>query len=162
LFEREGWLSTVALRFFNVFGPRQDPASPYAAAVPAFIRRALSGEPLTIFGDGEQSRDFIYVKDVVSSVAFAAETSELTGVFNCGYGRQMTINELVRQIRTLAESESALNYLPERLGDVRHSCASMEKFRACGWRPASTLEEGLRETMAGFRQHLSKNAESSR
>jgi len=162
MFEREGWLNTAALRFFNVFGPGQDPASPYAAVVPAFMQRAMRGEPLTIFGDGKQSRDFIYVKDAVSSLAFAAENSQLTGVFNCGYGRQTTINELIQRILTSADSESRLNYLPERPGDVRHSCASTEKLRASGWRPVSSLDQGLRETMEEFRQRVPESADNSK
>ena len=85
IFARQGWLKTASLRFFNVFGPGQDPTSPYAAAVPAFIQRALSGEPLTIFGDGEQTRDFVYVKDAVSSLMFAVENNDVVGAFNCGY-----------------------------------------------------------------------------
>lgn len=154
MFRHEGRLQTAALRFFNVFGPGQDPASPYAAAVPAFLKRALCGEPLAIFGDGEQSRDFIYVRDVVSALVFVAENSALTGAFNCGYGRPTTINELVDRIVALTQSESQSNYLPERLGDVRHSCASTEKLRAAGWRPVSNLEQGLRETIEAFRQRL--------
>ena len=98
MFAREGWLNTASLRFFNVFGPGQDPAGPYAAAVPAFMHLAVRGEPVTIFGDGEQSRDFIYVKDAVSALVFAAENGQVTGVYNCGYGRQTTINELIRRI----------------------------------------------------------------
>lgn len=152
MFEREGWLRTASLRFFNVFGPGQDPASPYAAVVPAFLRRVTRGEPVTIFGDGEQSRDFIYVKDVVSSLVFAAENAQVAGVFNCGYGRETTINELVQQIFASARSESRLEYLPQRAGDVRRSCASTEKLRACGWQPVSSLEQGLRETMKEFLQ----------
>jgi UDP-glucose 4-epimerase len=154
IFEREGWLKTAALRFFNVFGPGQDPNSPYAAAVPAFLRRAMRGERLAIFGDGEQSRDFIYVKDAVSALAFAAEKSHLTGAINCGYGGATTINELVRRIFTLTHSESQPDHFPERSGDVRHSCAATEKLRAAGWRPVSSFEHGLRETIDGFRQEL--------
>jgi UDP-glucose 4-epimerase len=151
LFAREGWLNTASIRFFNVFGPGQDLTGSYAAAVPAFMHRAVQGEPVTIFGDGEQSRDFIYVKDAVSSLVFAAEKEEVTGVFNCGYGRQTTINELVRRILASADSRSPIRYLPERLGDVRHSCASTQKLHASGWRPVSSLDAGLRETLQGFR-----------
>ena len=129
MFAREGWLNTASLRFFNVFGPGQNPAGPYAAAVPAFMRLAVRGEPVTIFGDGEQSRDFIYVKDVVSGLVFAAQKGEVTGVFNCGYGRQTTINELIRRILASVDSRSPVVYLPERSGDVRHSCASTKILR---------------------------------
>ena len=150
MFAREGWLNTASLRFFNVFGPGQDPAGPYAAAVPAFMDLAVRGEPLTIFGDGEQSRDFIYVKDAVSSLVFAAEKVELTGAFNCGYGHQTTVNEVVRRILARMGSRSPVLHLPERPGDVRHSCASTNKIHAAGWRPVSSLDEGLRETLAEF------------
>jgi UDP-glucose 4-epimerase len=154
MFTREGRLETAAIRFFNVFGPGQDPLSPYAAAVPAFLRRALRGEPLDVFGDGEQTRDFIHVKDAVSALAFAAENTGLTGAFNCGYGRSTTINELVRQILALTQAESQPNHFPARAGDVRHSCASAEKLCAAGWRPVSSLEQGLRETMEWMRQQF--------
>jgi UDP-glucose 4-epimerase len=152
MFAREGWLDTVSLRFFNVFGPRQDPEGPYAAAVPAFMDLAVRGEPLRIFGDGEQSRDFVYVKDVASALVFAAENAQMTGVYNCGYGRQTTINELVRRILAAADSRSPVVYLPDRLGDVRHSCASAAKLHASGWRPAGSLDEGLQETLEVFRK----------
>ncbi len=152
MFSREGWLETASLRFFNVFGPGQDPAGPYAAAVPAFMELAIRGEPLTIFGDGEQSRDFVYVKDVASALAFAAENTQMTGVYNCGYGRQTTINGLVHRILASADSRSPVVHLPARLGDVRHSCASAKKLQATGWRPVSSLDEGLRETLEVFRK----------
>jgi UDP-glucose 4-epimerase len=150
MFEREGWLKTASLRFFNVFGPGQNPGGSYAAAVPAFMQLAVRGEPVTVFGDGEQSRDFIYVKDAVSALVFAAENGQVTGVYNCGYGRQTTINELVRRILASAHSRSSVVYLPQRLGDVRHSCASAKKLCEAGWRPVSSFDEGLRETLEGF------------
>jgi UDP-glucose 4-epimerase len=161
MFLREERLKTVTLRFFNVFGPGQDPASPYAAAVPTFIRRAICGEEVTIFGDGEQTRDFVYVEDIVSSLLFVAENSNLTGAYNCGYGHQTTINEIAHQILELTQSESRLIHLPARLGDVRHSCASTEKLRASGWRPVSGLKEGLRKTVEAYRQESPDSGRSS-
>jgi UDP-glucose 4-epimerase len=161
MFLREERPKTVTLRFFNVFGPGQDPASPYAAAVPTFIRRAICGEEVTIFGDGEQTRDFVYVEDIVSSLLFVAENSNLTGAYNCGYGHQTTINEIAHQILELTQSESRLIHLPARLGDVRHSCASTEKLRTSGWRPVSGLKEGLRKTVAAYRQESTDSARSS-
>ena len=152
MFLREERLKTATLRFFNVFGPGQDPASPYAAAIPTFLRYAMSGEEVTIFGDGEQTRDFVYVEDIVSSLLFVAENSDLTGAYNCGYGCQTTINEIATRILALTQSKSRLIHLPARPGDVRHSCASTEKLRASGWRPVSGLEEGLRKTVEGYRQ----------
>jgi UDP-glucose 4-epimerase len=161
MFLREKRLKTATLRFFNVFGPGQDPDGPYAAAVPTFLRRAICGEAVTIFGDGEQTRDFVYVKDIVSSLLFVAENSELTGAYNCGYGRQTTVNEIAHQILELTQSPSRLVHLPARLGDVRHSCASTEKLRATGWRPISGLEEGLRETIEAFRWESPDSTRSS-
>lgn len=146
MFSREGWLSTASLRFFNVFGPLQDPGGAYAAAVPGLLRCALRGEPLTIFGDGEQSRDFIYVKDAVSALVFASENEKAVGAYNCGYGERITINDLARKILALAPSRSAVVYRPPRPGDARHSCASVVKLSALGWVPVSSLAEGLKET----------------
>ena len=154
MFAREGWLDTASLRFFNVFGPGQDPAGPYAAAVPSFMQRALCGEPLTVFGDGEQSRDFIYVKDAVSALAFSAENAPVKGVFNCGYGCATKINELVDRVLAATNSQSPVVYLPARPGDVRHSCASTEKLRDLGWLPMSSLDDGLRETLHGFQDPI--------
>jgi len=151
MFTREGWLPTVALRYFNVFGPRQDPASPYAAAVPIFIDRALKNRPLTIFGDGEQTRDFIYVKDIVAANVFAATHPEMSGVFNVAYGRRITINELAATILRLTGSQSVIDHLEERPGDVKHSLASIEKLRAAGFQPTGSLAEGLAATVEFFR-----------
>jgi len=150
-YAESGRLATAALRFFNVFGPRQDPAGAYAAAVPIFMQRALAGEPLTIFGDGGQTRDFIYVKDIVAAAVFAATTPGVAGVFNAGYGGRITILELARRIIALAGSRSEIRHAPERAGDVRHSCASVDKLRAAGFRPDGTLETGLAETLAELR-----------
>ncbi|MBE7539858.1 MAG: NAD-dependent epimerase/dehydratase family protein [Opitutaceae bacterium] len=150
-FAEDGRLETVALRFFNVFGPRQDPGSAYAAAVPIFMQKALRDEPLTIYGDGGQTRDFVYVKDIAAANIFAATTPGLTGVFNAGYGGQITVLELARQIIACAGSRSEIHHAPERAGDVRHSRASVDALHAAGFRPVSSFEEGLAETLAYFR-----------
>ncbi|MEO6053505.1 MAG: NAD-dependent epimerase/dehydratase family protein, partial [Chthoniobacterales bacterium] len=150
MFTKEGWLQTAALRFFNVFGPRQDPNSAYAAAIPAFIQKAVKGEDINIHGDGEQTRDFIYVKDIVSGLIFAALTESVTGVFNCGYGGQMTVNELATRIIKESKSSSSIQYGPVRAGDVKHSCASVEKLKSAGWKPVSNLDEGLAATVKYF------------
>jgi UDP-glucose 4-epimerase len=142
---------TVCLRFFNVFGPRQDPAGPYAAAVPAFIRKVLHNEPLTIFGDGEQTRDFIYVKDIVDAMVHVTLTPGIAGVFNAGYGEWMTVNDLARLVISLAGSSSIVHYAPERPGDVRHSQAAIDKLSAAGFRPRGNIEDGLRATLEIFR-----------
>jgi len=146
-------LATVALRFFNVFGPRQDPRSAYAAAVPIFMQQALAHQPLTIHGDGGQTRDFIYVRDIAAANIHAATTAGLTGVFNAGYGQRVRILELARQIITLAGSRSEIRFAPERAGDVRHSCANVDALRATGFRPLSSLDAGLEETLRHFRQN---------
>jgi UDP-glucose 4-epimerase len=143
----EGRLATVSLRYFNVFGPYQDPRSEYTAAIPAFIVKAIRNEPITIFGDGQQTRDFIYVKDVVAANAFFALKSQATGVFNVACGNQITITDLALTIRNLTKSTSTINYGAERLGEVKHSVASMDKTRAAGFRPVCGLAGGLRATI---------------
>lgn len=150
MFRREGKIETTSVRFFNVFGPRQDPKGAYAAAVPIFIEKALRGEDITIFGDGGATRDFIYVKDIVGALAFAA-LNEIHGTFNAGYGGQITINDLAQHIIKTAGSASVITHLPERPGDVRHSRASSDKLRAAGWQPQFTWEEGLTITLDYFR-----------
>lgn len=157
MFTREGRLETTAIRFFNVFGPRQDPKGAYAAAVPVFIGKAIKGEDITIFGDGEQTRDFIYVKDIVGALTFAAETPGATGVFNAGYGGQITINKLASQIIANAGSSSKILHAAERAGDMKHSRASADKLLAAGWKPGHTLEEGLAATFDYFKDVLRRS-----
>jgi len=153
LFTREGRLETACLRFFNVFGPRQDPNSAYAAAVPIFMRKALAGEPVTIYGDGTQTRDFIYVKDIVAANVFAATTPGVTGVFNVGYGAGTTINEIARTIIDAVGSKSVIRYEPVRTGDVKHSLASVGKLRAAGFRPSGNIREGIAATLESLQTH---------
>ncbi len=152
LFRREHQLGTASLRFFNVFGPRQDPQSPYAAAVPIFIEKALRGEEITIFGDGEQTRDFIYVKDIVRALVFAAEQTSLSGTFNVGYGKKITIRKLAEEIIQRTQSRSRLVFRPERLGDVKHSMASSDKLQNAGWKPEFSVESGLQTTIDYFKK----------
>jgi UDP-glucose 4-epimerase len=151
LFRREGKLDTASLRFFNVFGPRQDPMSAYAAAVPIFMQKAFAGEDITIFGDGEQTRDFIHVTDIAAALAHLANRPNLHGTYNVGYGDSMTVNDLATRILRLSGSTSKIVHLPERPGDVKHSCASIDKLLATGFRSVSSLEQGLIETLAFFR-----------
>lgn len=151
MFTKEGWLDTACLRYFNVFGPRQDPKSQYAAAVPIFVAKALAGEPITVFGDGEQTRDFIYVKDIVAAnVHFAL--GQATGVYNVAYGGRITINDLASRIISLTGSGSEIVHLPERAGDVKHSMAAVDKLTATGFRPTSDFDAGLAATIAFFSQ----------
>ena len=133
-----------------MFGPRQDPKSQYAAAVPIFIDRAVKQEAITIHGDGEQTRDFIYVKDIVVANAFFATQSSATGVFNVAYGQRISINELARTICQLTGSRSEIKHTAPRAGDVKHSLAAIEKLRAAGFRPTSNFADGLSETIRWF------------
>lgn len=152
MFRNEGRLETAAIRFFNVFGPRQDPKGAYAAAVPIFIEKALRGDDIVIHGDGGQTRDFIYVKDIAGALSFAAETPGVTGIFNAGYGGAITINDLAEGLNKAAGSRSKIVHAAPRAGDVRHSRASAEKLRAAGWTPRHSLDEGLATTLEFFRQ----------
>lgn len=150
MFAAEGRLPTACLRYFNVFGPRQNPKSQYAAAVPIFIDRAVKHEPITIHGDGQQTRDFIYVKDIVAANAFFATQSQATGVFNVAYGQKITIKELAQKIIALTGSKSGIEHAPERRGDVKHSLADIERLRATGFTPTSNFAEGLAATIQFF------------
>jgi UDP-glucose 4-epimerase len=133
-----------------VFGPRQNPKSQYAAAVPIFIDRAVRNAEITIHGDGEQTRDFIFVKDVVAANALAA-TSAATGVYNIACGRSITINDLAAKIAQLTGSTSTIVHGPERAGDVKHSLADTSRATAIGFTPKFSLETGLDETIRWFR-----------
>ncbi len=155
LFQREGRIDTAAIRFFNVFGPRQDPKGAYAAAVPIFIEKAIKGETITIHGDGGQTRDFIYVKDIVGALTFAAETSGVSGTFNAGYGGQITINELAAEVITQTRSSSKIEHTPPRAGDVRHSRAEVKRLTDAGWQPRHSLAEGLAATIGFFQSKSS-------
>jgi UDP-glucose 4-epimerase len=153
MFTTENRLHMVCLRYFNVFGPRQDPGSQYAAAVPIFIRRALQHEPITIFGDGEQTRDFIYVKDIAAANAFFAIQSPATGVINVACGQSTSINNLAGMICRLTGSRSKLRHVSERPGDVKHSLAAIDKLRAAGFKPGGNFNQGLQATIEFFVQH---------
>jgi nucleoside-diphosphate-sugar epimerase len=147
-------LQTVSLRYFNVFGPRQDPASAYAAVVPAFIRRLLDGQEFTVFGDGEQSRDFTYVDNAVEANLLAARAEGAAGrVFNVGCGRRYTLNRLVEVLQDLLHTSVRPRYLPDRPGDVRHSLADISAARSTlGYEPTVAFEEGLRRTVDWYRR----------
>jgi UDP-glucose 4-epimerase len=147
LFTATGRLPTVALRCFNVFGPRQNPAGAYAAVIPIFIQRALRNEPLTIYGDGAQTRDFIPAPDVARAHAFFAMDSPHAGVFNVARGSSISIRDLAASIIRLTGSSSEIIHAPERPGDVRHSRASLEKGAAAGFTPRLDFDAALRETI---------------
>lgn len=144
-------LSTVCLRYFNVYGSRQDPQSQYATVIPAFIGRISQNLPPVIFGDGEQTRDFTFVKDAVETTILAAE-SHAIGVFNIGTGNRITINNLAKLITRLLAKEAKPIYEEPRPGDIRHSLADISKARQIGYNPQYSLEEGLNETIREWHQ----------
>ncbi len=154
MFTREGKLQTACLRYFNVFGPRQDPGSAYAAAIPIFTARAVQGKPMTIFGDGEQTRDFIYVKDIVAANVYMAE-NDFTGVYNVAYGNCISINRLVDRIKETVGSESEAIHAPERAGDVKHSVAAVDKLKSTGFVPTADFDSGLTATIEFFKEKYS-------
>jgi UDP-glucose 4-epimerase len=136
----------VALRYFNVFGPRQDPLSPYSGVISIFVDRLKAGKPLTIFGDGEQTRDFVYVGDVVQA-NLKAMFGKYAGfrVFNVGCARQTTLNQLFSQLKDLTGSSVAATYTAPRAGDIRHSLSDTARIQSeLGYQPAYTLAEGLK------------------
>jgi len=136
-------LSAVSLRFFNVYGPNQDPRGPYAAAVPRFFEAALAGAPLTLHGDGLQTRDFVFVDDVTSALTHVAFHPELQGVFNVASGQSTSILQLARAILSLTRSSSPITYTSARPADVRFSSASIQRIGATGWSPKFSLSQGL-------------------
>jgi UDP-glucose 4-epimerase len=152
MFSDEGRLATACLRYFNVFGPRQDPRSQYAAAVPIFIDRAVRSEPITIYGDGSQTRDFIYVKDIAGANVFFATKSSATGVFNVACGQKITIKELASTICQMTGSRSEIKHAAERPGDIKHSLAAIDRLRAAGFSPAHNFLDGLRQTVEFFQK----------
>ena len=143
---------SVCLRYFNVFGPRQDPKSEYAAVVPKFITCILGHTSPVIFGDGGQTRDFTYVKDVVSANIRAMERGA-TGVFNVAYCKRIDLKELAIMIMEITGITVPLLYQPARAGDVRDSLADISRAKeAFGYEPEYTVKEGLEETIAWYRK----------
>ncbi len=148
-------LETVSLRYFNVFGPRQLPDSEYAAVIPRFLRQMLAGEPPVIFGDGEQSRDFTPVANVVEANLCAAGSPQGIGeVFNVACGRASTLNQLVGWLNEALDTALLPVYEPPRPADIRYSYASIRRAEALlGYRPHVDVREGLRQTAAWFKEH---------
>lgn len=142
-------LETVALRYFNVFGPRQDPGSQYAAVVPKFITAMLHGKPPTIFGDGEQSRDFTYIENVVEANLLATKAPDVAGeVFNIACGERLTVNGLAAFLGEMIGTNVAPEHVPPRPGDVRHSLADITKVTAqLGYRKMVDVHKGLIRTV---------------
>jgi len=148
-------LPTVALRYFNVFGPRQDPKSQYAAVIPAFIAAALKGRQPTIYGDGLQTRDFTYVKNVVYANLAACGTDRGDGqAINIACGERISLLDLMAQINTILGTSIEPVFEPERAGDVKHSLADIQKAaRLLDFRPAVNFAEGLTATIAYMQAH---------
>lgn len=148
-----GVTTGVALRCFNIYGPRQDPNSPYSGVISRFVEKAVAGKPLTVFGDGGQTRDFVYVDDVVQAYLAASGLSGTAGrspggIFNVGSGTRTPIRELASMVLRLMGMKENVVYGPERPGDIRHSVASTAAIKkATGWEAAVPLEQGLRITL---------------
>jgi nucleoside-diphosphate-sugar epimerase len=146
-------LETVSLRYFNIFGPRQDPNSDYAAVIPCFVTAALDGRPPVIYGDGEQTRDFIYVENAVQANLLAADADRASGsVINIAAGRRTSLNGLWQSIREIVGTDLEARYADLREGDVRDSLADLTRASdLLGYAPGVDLDEGLGRTIASFR-----------
>lgn len=149
-------LETVSLRYFNIFGPRQDPSSQYSGVLAKFSLMMLRGEQPTIYGDGEQSRDFNYIDNAVGAnlLACTAPASECAGrVFNIATGRRITLNEAFETLKKLTGYKGSVNYGPERGGDIKHSLADIsEAQKRLGYKPLVDFEEGLRRTVEWYQR----------
>ena len=148
-FTRGYGLETVSLRYFNVFGPRQDPTSTYAAVIPKFIAQMLRGEAPTIYGDGSQSRDFTYIDNVVAGNLLAFEAAGASGeTINLATGGGVVINDLVAKLNAILQTDIAPIHVDERPGDIKHSRADISKARhLLGYQPIVSFDEGLRRTV---------------
>jgi nucleoside-diphosphate-sugar epimerase len=155
LFTQLYGLEAVALRYFNVFGPRQDPASEYAAVIPRFLTALLEGHRPIVFGDGEQTRDFIFIENVVKANLLAAEAPDAVGqAINIGSGERISLNELLRTAGELLGVTVKADYREPRAGDVRDSLAAIQRAKSLiGYEPAITFREGLARTLAALRSN---------
>lgn len=143
-------LQTISLRYFNVFGPRQDPTSQYSAVIPKFIDAILNNKSPVVYGDGEQSRDFSYIKHVVDANILACE-SDKTGVYNIACGRRITINQLIDMVNEILGKDVEPTYSEVRAGDIKHSLADISKASIFGYEPKSDFKQELEETIRWFR-----------
>ena len=146
-------LETVVLRYFNVFGPRQDPDSPYSAVIPLFITWLLSGKSPIVYGDGQQSRDFAYVSNVVDGNLLAADVAEAAGkTFNLANGRSTTLLELIEAVKELLDVDMDPDFQPPRKGDIRDSLSDISRaVSVLGYQPAVGLKEGLRKSIEYYK-----------
>lgn len=157
VFHQSYGLETVGLRYFNVFGQKQNPKSQYAAAVPIFITTALKNKPITIFGDGEQTRDFIFVDNVVKAniLACTCDSSACGQAYNIGCGEKISINDLVQSILKITNSKSTINYEDERAGDIKHSLAFTKKAeQLLGLTDTIKLDKGLLKTIEWYKNAI--------
>lgn len=143
-------LSTISLRYFNVFGPKQDPKSQYAAVIPIFIDKLIKNESPVIYGDGEQTRDFVSVKQVVDANILAAQSNK-TGSYNIGLGKSTTINKLYEMITQIMKKDIRPIYESERAGEIKHSVADISKAKNIGYAPKNDFKEELTETVDWFK-----------
>lgn len=145
-------LKTVCLRYFNVFGPRQNLDTDYAAVIPVFINKALRSENITIYGDGEQTRDFIFVEDIANANIFACiKNEEMEGSFNVCTNHSISINQLAETIVRLTNSKSLITHVPERKGEVKHSSGCNKKFLEKGFVFENTFDEALKKTILSIK-----------
>ncbi len=149
-------LETISLRYFNVFGPYQDPTSQYAAAIPAFVTSILKDQPPTIYGDGEQSRDFTYIDNVVQANLCAARAKKTNGeVVNIACGEKVTVNEIIALINEMVGKRVVPHHAPARAGDVKHSLADITAARKLiGFEPVILFRDGLQRAIAWYRDNL--------
>jgi UDP-glucose 4-epimerase len=149
-------LETVSLRFFNVYGPRQDPSSAYSGILSLFMKHLIARTQPTIFGDGEQSRDFTYVEDVAALCLKAAHAPGVAGkMFNAGNGGRYTLNQIWSMLQKMESMEIALKFGPPRAGDVRHSMADTTRAKTeLGHAPQFSIEDGLRKTLDWYKASL--------
>ena len=149
-------LETIALRYFNVFGPYQDPTSQYAAAIPAFVTSILKDQPPTVYGDGEQSRDFTYIDNVVEANLKAARAEKTMGeVVNIACGDRITVNEIIALINEFVGKDVHADYAPSRAGDVKHSMADISlATKLIGFKPVVSFREGIEKAIIWYRENL--------
>ncbi|MFO7766135.1 MAG: NAD-dependent epimerase/dehydratase family protein [Pelovirga sp.] len=147
-YRRQYGLAPTTFRFFNIFGPRQDPSSPYSGVISIFLQRALANQPITVFGDGEQTRDFVYVADLVRLLAQTVSTSAMTAEpMNVGNGAQTSLNQLLSAIQEMSTNRLDISHHAPRPGDIRHSCADNRRVKEqTGYHTEYTVSEGLKRT----------------
>ena len=158
MFSAEYGLSVVSLRYFNVFGPRQNPHSQYAAAIPSFIQTILENQSPIVFGDGEQTRDFIYIDDVVNANIKACfnDKSEIPSIINVGSGTQTSINALIQKITSLCKRDVTINYAEQRSGDLKHSVADIELAKTfLGYNNTVSIDDALVRTITFYKDQSS-------